>query len=109
MGEGTDEDVDRLSRLWRHALQPYVSGERLGPDSRSVGDELVRDLVELVFREMGHARITAPPFGGRPASERVEELRRRREGCARPRENRALNHEDDHSECDAAPGSSDPS
>jgi len=43
-------------------------------------DSLVHDLVELAFRELGHARITMPPFGGRPLAAWVAELRRRREG-----------------------------
>ncbi len=79
-GEETDEDVDRMARLLRYALAPYVSPERFGPEARAAGDEFVHDLVELAFRELGHARITAPPFGGRPAAEWVRELRRRREG-----------------------------
>ncbi|MBI4615010.1 MAG: hypothetical protein HY720_15465 [Planctomycetes bacterium] len=79
-GEGTDDDVDRIARLWRYALQPYVTRERLVAEARAAGDELVHDLVELAFRELGHARITAPPFGGRPAAEWVWELKRRREG-----------------------------
>ncbi len=79
-GEGTDEDVDRIARLWRYKLGPYVTRERLGAKSPAAVDELVHDLVELAFRELGHARITAPPFGGRPAAEWVTELKRRREG-----------------------------
>lgn len=84
VGEGTDEDVDRIARLWRYALtpflRPYVARERPGADLRGPFDELVHDLIELAFRELGHARITAPPFGGRPAAEWIIELRRRREG-----------------------------
>ncbi len=83
VGEGTDADVDRVARLWRYALQPYVSRERLGSEARSAGDEFVHDLVELAFRELGHARITAPPFGGRPDAEWIKELKRRREGVLR--------------------------
>ncbi len=82
-GEGTDEDVDRIARLWRYALQLYVSRERISADAPAAGDELVHDLVELAFRELGHARIAAPPFGGRPAAEWVRELKRRREEVMR--------------------------
>jgi len=39
-------------------------------------DSLVHDLVDLAFREFGHVRNTAPPFGGRPAAEWVRELKR---------------------------------
>ncbi|GEM_PF-2765345 len=100
-GEGTDEDVDRIARLWRYALtpflRPYVARERSDEGSLAGGtdelrgpfDSLVHDLVELAFRELGHARITAPPFGGRPAAAWVRELRRRREGAARAIGNRA--------------------
>lgn len=86
LGEGTDADVDRLTRLWRYALtpflRPYVARERPGAtadDLCGLFEWLVHDLVELAFRELGHARITAPPFGGRPAAAWATELRKRRE------------------------------
>ena len=94
LGEGTDADVDRLTRLWRYALtpflRPYVARERPGATAdelRGPFEWLVHDLVELAFRELGHARITAPPFGGRSAAEWFAELRRRREGILRASRN----------------------
>lgn len=82
-GEGTDADVERFTRLWRYALTPFLwpygAREHPGADLRGPFDELVQDLVELAFRELGHARISAPPFGGRSLAEWVKDLKRRRE------------------------------
>ncbi len=86
LGEGTDADVDRLTRLWRYALtpflRPYVARQRPGATAdelRGPFEWLVHDLVELAFRELGHSNITPAPFGGRPLSAWVVELRRRRD------------------------------
>ncbi len=76
--------MDRLARLWRSApgplLRPYVVREHAASsplDLRGPFDSLVRDLVEIAFRELGHARLTAPRFGGRPVAAWLAELRRR--------------------------------
>ncbi len=85
-GEGTDADVQRITDLWNWALSPFLRAFYLREPPAAAADELggpfdslVHDLVELAFRELGHARVTAPPFGGRPATVWVAELRRRRE------------------------------
>ncbi len=86
-GQGADDDVDRIARLWRYALSPFLRPFHLrehpaapADELRGPFDSLVYDHVELAFRELGHARITAPPFGGRPLGAWIAELHQRREG-----------------------------
>ncbi len=85
-GAGTDDEVDRVARLWRYALTPFLWPYYLRENPSASSDEmrhpfnsLIHGLVELAFPDLGRVRITAPTSGGRPIAARVAELRRRDE------------------------------